>query len=198
MKNLVLCVSLLASNQIFAGEKIALSGEYDLVEYYFSVVAGIDTPVHCVKPEIDKGLVDLLWMGSGKTPGHQLKPSYHPLERNAAWLVSGEACISQRPYYNGIGFDYIDGETGQAVIYIAAFSRDEVDESKWRQSDGVGRMTQLFKPDFDVKNLNKFNAQCDFKVRSLPFIGEREFLGKSNELECELDDNMGHVKLKKR
>ena len=175
------------------------SGEFDLLEYLVVEVPGLDSPIHCTEDEIKSGLLRHIWLGSGKAPGDRLEASYYPLERKASWLVSNDHCKSQKPFYNGIGFDFFDQKTGEAVVYLAGFNKQPVDENEWRQSQsGVERMVLMFKPNFEVINVHKYDAQCDFENGSLPVIGQRTWLGRSNILFCELADEQGFIRLRRR
>lgn len=148
------------------------------------------TLLKCSNTEVLKAVQHLISFSDKDNSLRDLKPTYRPLDNEAAWILKQEDCPGLKPYINGIGFHSYDEKTGDAVIYVSAFNQMKSNDREWSNNSGLGRMRMIFQPDYDVINVIKFPAKCEqVLVGKLSLIGVGE-----PQLVCTLNDKKGSVK----
>lgn len=188
LRALLLLSSLFGFYKAQAEHQEFLSGKYELIEYYFTDVLGGSSAVHCTEDEIVDGLVNNIFTNADDK-AHSLEPSYQPSHGRGAWSVSQNSCQSQKPFYNGIGFEDIDKTTGDAAVYIAGFQRKPA-----KNKPGIGGFASDIYRGHEIVNMDRFRANCQFEqgvASYIPMFG-------SKTLVCVLENDRGFIKFRKK
>jgi hypothetical protein len=158
--------------------------EYDLTEFRLTVEIPEQDPirVNCGKDQIEQGLFDLMWVGEGKKPGRTLVASEQPMRREASWLFNNdkEGCPSLAPYFNGIGIDEIDINSGKARFYLANIYISDSTRILERSKSEFNLMREYYMAEFETKNRIYFEGQCELKTP------HRWAIWQSQKLVCHL------------
>lgn len=164
----------------------------------FSVDAkayGVKELVNCGATEIDHGLMGKFTLNADdieKDKNRFLVPSYVPGAQRASWRIFRDeklGCKGLTPYFNTIGFDAFDINTGKATIYLALFSPKPDDQQQWQGASPAERLQLVFDPELVRKNLILMPATCQL---SMPSFWQ---VLSSTEMNCVLEGGLGHLKL---